>query len=235
MMGREIVVLLLMVWIVTGCEYSNNVSAPVASVEHRTLGDTQTRIASAKAVPPKHLSCDLSSISKFEDSSQLPSFKDGEANAMGRVKSIMTFHEVVVQGKKGIKIDENLTIAYDESPSKLIAERLRRSFDEKFRSAETCQFSIVGTQVANDGPITTLTGQFIWRKCVGTDYPCGETCEIRWDYQSCRTNICRATAITNLFSGDVTATVTTSVKEHPPTSLDIDTTATLGGMYREVT
>jgi len=60
----------------------------------------------------------------------------------------------------------------------------------------------VKTEPNNSAPLSINgVAEFKVRKCVGFDYPCGETCEVRWDYQACRTEYCRATQVTNLFDG----------------------------------
>nr|WP_144827232.1 hypothetical protein [Cupriavidus gilardii] len=139
----------------------------------------------------------------------------------------MTFEEVEERGKPGIRIRETLVIAYNDSIGTTLSERYHSLFDRLFRAAETCQFSIVGTNAYSSGSDITLKGDFKLRKCISADYPCGETCEIRWDYQACRTVMCRATAITDLMSGEVSARISHALEPKRPASITITPTASI--------
>lgn len=148
-------------------------------------------------------SCDLSPIIIKSDLS-LPDFASNE-QLSGVMRSSFTFENVRESGKDGVLIKEKILMAYYDSLRQKYSSKIAEALTTRMKQEETCELSIVGVKSAsNDSAALFINGvaEFKVRKCVGFDYPCGETCEVRWDYQACRTDYCRATQVTNLFDGE---------------------------------
>jgi hypothetical protein len=145
----------------------------------------------------------------------------------GIVQSDLQFKFVSDRGRSGVQINETLNFIYLDSVLNLAASSLLTALTNQVKQNESCQISVVGINV-NPVPNEPMTFRssvdFKIRKCVGTDYPCGETCEIRWSYQACRTDYCRATAISNIGGGSANGTTTVNISKSSDTEIKAEAT-----------
>ncbi|MFP3588569.1 hypothetical protein SCB29_33795 [Paraburkholderia sp. SIMBA_055] len=159
------------------------------------------------------LSCDLDPAA-IQSNVTLPSLVGG-ADVSGFIRSSYKFEPIEVDGTKGIMVHETMIAGFYDSVRDRFTQQVTDAMIAQMKSAETCQISVVGGggQPADEYPLAVhVYGDFKLRKCGGTDVPCGETCEISWGYQACRTKMCRIEVITDAFSARVEGTSVVDVK-----------------------